>query len=361
MGSQAALAEVFRHVRARIPRLGVGEYMALLRALEGGYGAGTRGLTRLCQALWAKSPAEERQVAQIVEALLPDLSADADAGPPSAPPPGQRPPLTPEWTARTGRAPETRAATAGPSQGGAIGVTGEGPVQVEVPRDGASAVLELPLTSPFDLEGSLPVTRRQMSRAWRFYRRMGRRGVPVEVDAEATIRRIYRDGVLAAPVLVPRRTNQARALILEDTGGSMVPFRYVSEELVHAARHAGLARVDVFYFHDVAVDVVFRDPALRAPVTVEDAVGRFADAGVLIYSDAGAARGGRDAERVRRTVAMLGVLSRATPNVAWLNPVPEARWRGTTAEEISKLSSVEMFPLDRTGLQKAVDHMRGVR
>ncbi|HEX2208947.1 MAG TPA: VWA domain-containing protein [Longimicrobium sp.] len=360
MASQAALAEVFRHVRARIPRLGVGEYVALLRALEGGYGAGTRGLVLLCQALWAKSPAEERQVAQVVEALLPKRSADDDALPPPAPEPGMRPPLTPEWTPAPQVRPAPRPA-ADAERGEAAGVADGRAVRVDAAASGggASDVVDLLTTSPFDLEGSLPVTRRQMSRAWRFYRRMGRRGVPVEVDAEATIRRIYRDGVLAAPVLVPRRTNQARALILEDTGGSMVPFRYVSEELIHAARHAGLARVDVFHFHDVAVDVVFRDSALRAPVTLEDAVGRFAEAGVLIYSDAGAARGGRDAERVRRTAAMLNVLSRATQNVAWLNPVPEARWRRTTAEMIA--FRVPMFPLDREGLQKAVDHMRGAR
>ncbi|HEX6910192.1 MAG TPA: hypothetical protein VF142_07350, partial [Longimicrobium sp.] len=197
--------------------------------------------------------------------------------------------------------------------------------------------------------------------AWRFYRRMGRRGAPVEVDAAATLRRIYRDGVLAEPVLVPRRTNQAQALILEDTGGSMVPFRHVTAELVEAARHAGLGRVEVRYFHDVPVDVVFRDPSLMAPVMLDDAAGPFADAGILVYSDAGAARGGMDPERVRRTARLLDVLWRATPNVAWLNPVPAERWRGTTAEAIRAGTGVPMFPLDLRGLQSAVDHMRGAR
>jgi hypothetical protein len=362
MGSQAALVEVFRHVRARIPRLGVGEYLALLRALEGGFGGGPRELTFLCQALWAKSPAEERLVAQVIEAVLAQAAAEAPPQPPGPPIPAPQDPLPALPDAPAPLDPGVRAAP-GATSAGAEGVVDTGPVSVEmeVPAGPRTALLELPLTSPFDMEGTLPVTRRQMSRAWRHYRRMGRRGVPVEVDAEATVRRIYRDGVLAEPVLVPRRTNQARVLILEDTGGSMVPFRYVTEELREAARHAGLARVDVFYFHDVATDVVFRDPTLMAPVTVEDAAGRFVDAGVLVYSDAGAARGGRDMVRVRRTAALLEVLWRATPNVVWLNPVPAHRWRGTTADAIRARTGVPMYPLDRDGLQAAVDGMRGAR
>ncbi|HEU4560022.1 MAG TPA: hypothetical protein VFS20_19385 [Longimicrobium sp.] len=364
MGSQAALTEVFRHVRARIPRLGVGEYLALLHALDAGFGAGPRELTFLCQALWAKSPAEQRQVAQVVEAVLAAAREaepvdETPPPPPVDPPPGQ-PPLPPgfappgpvagypdvndlEWMA-----PEDSASRA------AVEVEAEAPAAPRV------VLADLSVTSPFDLEGTLPVTRRQMSRAWRFYRRMGRRGVPVEVDAEATVRRLYRDGVLAEPVLVPRRTNQARALILEDVGGSMLPFRYVSAELIDAARHAGLARVEVRYFHDVPVDVVFRDPALLAPVALEDAAARYVDAGVLVYSDAGAARGGMDPERVRRTQALLDVLWRTTPNVAWLNPVPAERWRGTTAGEIRARTGVSMFALDRAGLEGAVDQMRGL-
>jgi uncharacterized protein len=361
MESQAALAGLFRHVRARIPRLGMGEHLALLRALEAGFGAGDGGLTFLCQALWAKSPAEQRQVAQVVAAVLAaarEARPAGDAPPPVPPPPPHAPPPGAPPPAFVPPAP-VEAPTSGGGGPGDAPAAGAG-VEVPVPAGARVTLAELPLSLPYDLEGTLPVTRRQMSRAWRFYRRMGRRGVPVEVDAEATVRRLYRDGVLAEPVLVPRRSNQARVLILEDVGGSMLPFRYVSAELVDAARHAGLARVEVRYFHDVADDVVFRDPALMAPVTLDDAAGRYVDAGVLVYSDAGAARGGMDRERVRRTAAFLDALWRATPNVAWLNPVPADRWPGTTAGELRARTGVPMFALDRDGLQGAVDEMRGM-
>jgi len=50
-----------------------------------------------------------------------------------------------------------------------------------------------------------PLTRRQMKQSWRYLRRMLREGVPTELDVEATIKRISRQGVLLEPVIVPRR------------------------------------------------------------------------------------------------------------------------------------------------------------
>lgn len=361
-GAAAGLLPAFQRVRARIPRLGVPEYVAVLRALEGGFGVGSRAeLVELCTMLWAKSPHEQRHVAEVLDAFLP---APRETPAPELPPPSPDRPAASSPDAPDGAAssPHAQAETApaapaaAPSAGGGAGEERWGAGLAAVPD---VPVPRLPAILRFDMEPEPPVTYRQMSRAWRFYRRMGRRGVPVEVDAEATIARLYHDGVLAAPVLVPRRTNQARTLILEDTGGSMVPFRYATAALMEAAQHAGLARVDLRYFHDVPVDVVFHDRALLMPVALEDTVAPFTDAGILVYSDAGAARGGMDAVRVERTARLLEVLRRVTPAVAWLNPVPRHRWAGTTAERIRGECGVPMFALDRDGLLAAVDELRG--
>jgi uncharacterized protein with von Willebrand factor type A (vWA) domain len=198
-----------------------------------------------------------------------------------------------------------------------------------------------------------------MSRAWRAYRRMTRTGPPAEFDVEATIRRAHQQGVLDSPVLVPARTNQARALILVDVDGSMAPFVHISRALLDTARHAGLGRVDVYYFHDVPTGVVFRDQARIDPVPLEAATVPFVDAGVMFYSDAGAARGGFDAARLEHTGRVLRLLQRFTPALAWLNPVPCERWEGTTAGAIRDVYGVPMFPFDRSGLTAAVDVMRG--
>jgi uncharacterized protein with von Willebrand factor type A (vWA) domain len=192
---------------------------------------------------------------------------------------------------------------------------------------------------------------------------MSRVGQQVDFDVKATVEQLHREGTLVEPVLVPRRTNQARMLILEDIGGSMVPFRYVTQSLSGSARHAGLARVDVRYFHDSPRGVVFRDPELLDPLSVEEAAAPFIDAGILIYSDAGAARGNIDPLRIRHTDDLLATLRRYTAAIAWLNPVPRHRWPGTTAAAIANLErgGVPMFPLDQAGLIGTINVLRGRR
>ena len=78
---------------------------------------------------------------------------------------------------------------------------------------------------------------------------------------------------------------------------------------------------------------------------------------VLIVSDAGAARAHYDDERVHNTKSFLEKLGRYTYLYAWINPVPFSRWRFTTAADIEQL--VPMFPLDRDGLDDAIQILRG--
>jgi hypothetical protein len=78
---------------------------------------------------------------------------------------------------------------------------------------------------------------------------------------------------------------------------------------------------------------------------------------VLIFSDAGAARGAYSEERIELTEMFLTQLRQRIRYIAWLNPMPEKRWFGTTAGEIADL--VPMFEMTRRGLQDAIDLLRG--
>jgi uncharacterized protein with von Willebrand factor type A (vWA) domain len=78
---------------------------------------------------------------------------------------------------------------------------------------------------------------------------------------------------------------------------------------------------------------------------------------VLIISDAGAARGYYDRRRVAETKAFLKTLSAYTYLYTWLNPMPQNRWRATTAADIADI--VPMFPFNREGLNDAVSILRG--
>jgi uncharacterized protein len=388
------LLEVFQQLQYRDFPLGTDEYVLALRAMESGFGGGSReDLLLLCQSLWAHSAEECEQVADVLDGLLPlavtpEYLESLDAAPAEADrASGGRPAAADDSPdgAGTGPAAGTGAAedaAQGPDDGAGSGEQpGDGSRDAQPARrpgyrpvwlhgtpgpgtvsalTGRLAPRTWQLNPRFDFIGSLPVTARQISQAWRRYRRMGRSGQRIEYDADATVARLYRDGILLEPVLVPQRTNQARLLILEDVGGSMTPFRYVTSSVVEGAGHVGLARVDVRYFHNVPRDAVFRDRDQRVLVPIDEAAAPFAGGAILIYSDAGAARGGRDNGRVGQTAQMLAALRRHTTSIAWLNPVPRERWPGTTAEAICDLEGfVPMYPLDRAGLTDAVNVLRG--
>ena len=378
------LLDAFQELRRHGFPLGVDEYVLALRALAAGFGDGSRDdLLLVCRSLWAQSIEESEQVVDVLNRILPPQvsqetierldSAASDTSEPltdRAAAEGNAPAAQPAGTNRrqhpVGTGPGKQ-----PGSGRPGGETGDLRPRLgsgsSLP-DGASALAGLrrppgtwQLNPRFDFIGTLPVTKRRISQAWRQYRRMSRAGQRIEFDVDATVMQLHRQGILLEAILIPRRTNQARLLILEDVGGSMVPFQYVTRSLVGAAQHVGLARVDVRYFHDVPRGLVFSDPEQRQAVTVEEAIAPFTNAGILIYGDAGAARGGMDETRLRHTAELLATLRRSTTAIAWLNPVPRNRWAGTTAQAIRELEHgvVPMFSLDHHGLTDAIDVLRG--
>lgn len=206
----------------------------------------------------------------------------------------------------------------------------------------------------------LPVTERQMKQSWRHLRRMVREGVATELDVAGTVQRIAREGMLLHPVLMPRRTNRTELVLLIDQDGSMVPFHSLSTRLVETALRGGrLGKTTAYYFHNCPVGSLYNDPLHQDGESVEDVLKRFQRdrTSVLIFSDAGAARGGLNLERAELTAAFLRQLKQHVRYIAWLNPMPQSRWSSSTAREIAL--QVPMFEATRQGLDDAIDALRG--
>lgn len=205
-----------------------------------------------------------------------------------------------------------------------------------------------------------PVTERQMKQIWRYLRRPVREGAATELDVEATVNQIGCQGLLLHPVLVAPRVNRAEMLLLIDQDGSMVPFHALSRRLAQTALRGGrLGKAGIYYFHNCPIDYLYRDPYHQEAVLVSDIVNHVCSerTAVLIFSDAGAARGGLNEERYDLTKEFLGKLKQRVRYIAWLNPMPKKRWFGTTADEIARL--VPMFEVSRRGLQDAIGVLRG--
>ncbi len=140
----------------------------------------------------------------------------------------------------------------------------------------------------------LPVTQRQMKQSWRYLRRFVRDGVPTELDIEATVRHIAQNGMLLNPILVPPRKNQTELSLLIDQDGSMVAFHSLSDRLVNTAVRGGkLGEAGIYYFHNCPIDYLYHDAKHQQAIPLEQWAGQVTRnrSVVLIFSDAGAARG----------------------------------------------------------------------
>jgi hypothetical protein len=366
------IAEIARQLRRRRLVLGIDDYDALRRALAAGFGWSSREeLGRLCVALWAKSPEEAEVVRAIVSRVV-----------------------LPTWNVS-------------PATGKATDMPSANVVNVPVPRAADDPAEHVPETESVRGLGVVPLSigavdrtlvtvpqyplaEREIAQAWRRLRRRLRSGPAVEVDAAATLEQYGRHGIATPPVLVPRRRNTAKLLLLIDRFGSMTPFHGYVDYVVKAIHNAG--RIDdarEAYFHDLPGSVadrsvleqvedpfradldavlslieplrdgsVYQDPQLTVPSPLATVLDNLAEGtAVLIVSDAGAARRRYDATRLLDTVALLKALHAKVGTVMWVNPVQPDNWPRTTAEQVRRY--IPMYPLTREGLDRAIDGLRG--
>ncbi len=204
-----------------------------------------------------------------------------------------------------------------------------------------------------------PVTSRQMKQGWRHLRYLVREGPRTELDIAATVNRIGRQGIFVGPVLVPRRVNKTQLLLLFDRDGSMIPFNRLSRRLEETAWQTGhLCQVSVYYFHNCPGQYLYQDPNHQCAEPIGQLLNQLSPSRsvVMIFSDAGAVRGGFNSLRVKLTEAFVSQLKQRVRSVTWLNPVPSVRWAGTTAAEIA--CYVPMFEVNRSNFQQAIFALR---
>ncbi|MCP4698522.1 MAG: VWA domain-containing protein [Gammaproteobacteria bacterium] len=211
----------------------------------------------------------------------------------------------------------------------------------------------------YHMQPRLPVSKRNMAGSWRQFRRFERSGPALDLDVEATLQETAHNGFFLRPILKPRRRNRAELLLLLDRQGSMSVFNPIVNALVESIRRGGmLGRVHCCYFHDCPQKVLFTQANLTRPVAADEVLQHCArNSSVLIISDAGAARGDYDSERLEQTRDFLNRLEKATYLHAWLNPMPAPRWKNNTAEKIAQ--HTPMFPLGRDGLNDVINILRG--
>ena len=353
------LKELFYRLRDHGLPLGIAEYMALLRSLQAGIGLSNQtSLKQLCKALWIKSDEEALLFNRLFDQMLAQLIAPEETESSA-----QRT-LSPQESEESfEHAPETKQpepaplAEGLPSQETSLKTSEPSEIVQAIRRGQHNQELDRPKYSL--LTEYFPVTRRQMKQSWRYLRRPVREGPPVELDISATVEKISREGLFREPVLLPRRSNRAEIVLLIDQDGSMVPFHALSRQLIETVSRGGLLQqTNVYYFHDYPSEYVYMDSTrLQARQVLEVLMSFDTYTNVLVVSDAGAARGHLDRERIKQTGDFIQKLAHRVRRFAWINPLPNARWANTTAGEIARL--VPMFDMSRRGLEDTINTLRG--
>lgn len=354
IASRDFLISLFQHLRRGGFDLGVGELLAAIQAVDGGWGAGGEGeLKQVVKWLWCKTPEEIEELDAVWERVAPHPSNPAESVPtfeaiiPKVMPDagsvgsaGTEAPLLPSWR-------------------NIYPVSNQSDENEWLPVPVRSPFNPLHLKGAAELNSYWPVSRRFMSYMWRYLRRPVYDGPADVLNIGATVEKTARQGFFLAPVYQRRMRNDAHLILLVDQGGSMIPFHRFSRNLTETAQHeGGMSAVDVFYFHDVIAGSVYLDPYMTTMVRFDEALEHCTgDTSVLVISDGGAARGHRKLRRVKAATEFLNRLKQQTSLIAWLNPMPKERWPFTSAQIISYL--VPMFQMDSDGFSNAIDVVRG--
>jgi hypothetical protein len=215
-----------------------------------------------------------------------------------------------------------------------------------------------PAMRPWVFEPRSPLAERSLVIAWRRLRSIQREGPAVELDVEGTVAAQCRQGWLLQPVMRPARRNRARLLVLVDASPSMLPWRGLLEPLADSLRQSRLAAAELLFFENDPRDGLYASAQLQGRCQLAAALHDPAGArALLVIGDAGCARGRRDRSRLAGTRQFVADARRQSRALAWLNPMPAARW-GNAAAAVRPGGA--MFELSDDGLTQAVDHLRGL-
>jgi len=381
------LYQLFQDTRTNLKlSLGIAEYHALLDAVEKGQIIGDlKALQLACEIIWLKTEAqkiafrrlfEQQQEKEMATVLLFLQQKARQAAQTDRPPTETTPVDAPQNTDTKDedKVPGTKDKTEAPATDSTSDGTSENAAEadaevllsLEEAEQGVALKEEQTqsesiLSHPYILSDAYhPINERDMRQSWRFLRQPLATGLTDELNIQQTIRQFARDGFLSNVYYHKTYEDKLRLLLLIDYKGSMVAFHTLAQQLIRTVQQEGYRRhIQVCYFHDVPKKHLFLNRARTMAIQKEKLLQQVSakQTRVLIFSDAGAARGKMELARIDDTWDFVDELLPKIRQMVWLNPVPRKRWEGTTAEEIAAITP--MFEINQQGFRAAIRHLRG--
>lgn len=207
-----------------------------------------------------------------------------------------------------------------------------------------------------------PIKLQDVQRIWNLLKKPVRIGWDDELDVEATIEQIEREGLLADVVMRPRMSRKAELLLLIDDNSVMTPFFAGFEPWIQAINDNRITPAQIYRFTSYPDDYLYEwERPTRAHHLTEILPKLHRNRTItLIISDAGAAKITYNPERIEGIFKFLKALSPSIRQLIWLNPLPLQRWNDTSAWGIHEILDGEMLTYGLASLQnKAKENPQG--
>jgi len=219
-----------------------------------------------------------------------------------------------------------------------------------------------------NLRSDLTIDVRQISVALKRLRDLKESGSEEVLDLDASIDKTCRNAGEIDLVFSRERENNVRLLLIMDSGGSMEPFRALSERLFSAANKLNHFKdFRAYYIHNCIYDKLYTDLETDEFVITAEVLREYGKKyRLIIVGDAAMSpyellyHGGsldyRSDGSETSGIEWLRQAAEAFPQRAWLNPLPENSWpHYETVPVVHGL--FPMFPLTLEGLTRAVRHL----
>lgn len=218
-----------------------------------------------------------------------------------------------------------------------------------------------------NLRSDLTLDLRQISIALKRLRKLRDPGAEQVLDLEETIDKTCKNAGEIDLVFSPERKNQVRLLLVIDSGGSMDPYRRLSERLFSAANKLNHFKdFRAFYFHNCIYDKLYSDLENNISVPTAEVIREYGkDYRLILVGDAAMSPhellAGSDNLQSAQFNATPGIdwlrqVATAFPQRAWMNPLTPNAWSHyQTVPMVAGL--FPMFPLSIDGLGQAVKHL----
>lgn len=207
----------------------------------------------------------------------------------------------------------------------------------------------------FGKNNFFPLEKKVSDLVWRQYQNNFQQTNNSEIDINACVNEFSKKGFLLNFFYEKQSVDTTKLVVIIDIGNSMTAFEYLSEQIV-STLEAQCIDNEVFYFNNL--------PNFLQPKLYDDRISwnlfckkYLQDNQLLIISDAGATRGNYSGDRIKATDKFVRDIKNNTKRVAWLNPMPQKRWKNNSAMYIAKM--IPMFEMSVQGLNNVSKVLRG--